>query len=74
MKQSRICPKCGGKEILRIEGKAGAYGAGNNILVGATIFSAVGVHRYLCCSCGYSEEWIDKKDIPALKEKFDIII
>ena len=70
MKHSNRCPKCGSADILRIEGKAGAYGSGNNIMTGATIFSAVLVHRYLCCDCGYSEEWIDKEDIPTLVKKF----
>lgn len=28
------------------------------------------VHRYVCCSCGYSEEWIDKEDIPKLEKKY----
>lgn len=70
MKNSRICPKCGGSNILRIEGNSGAYGSGNNIAVGFTIFTYVKVHRYLCCDCGYSEEWIDKEDIPKLEKKF----
>ncbi len=70
MKHRRICPKCNSSDILRIEGQSKAYGVGNNIPVGMTIFSSVLVHRYLCCGCGYSEEWIDKKDIPKLKEKF----
>lgn len=73
MKKTRKCPKCGGVEILRIQGKAGPYGSGNNIMTGGTIFSAVGVHRYLCCGCGYSEEWIDMEDIPKLKDKFDMV-
>jgi len=67
MKNTLICPKCNSKCILRIPGKAGAYGSGNNIMMGMTIFSAVTVTRYLCCECGYSEEWIDdKKDIERL--------
>ncbi len=70
MKHSKTCPKCGSHDILRIEGQSKAYGAGNNIPVGMTIFSAVLVNRYLCCNCGYSEEWIDKADIPTLKNKF----
>jgi hypothetical protein len=70
MKHSKICPKCNSSDIIRIDGTSKAYGAGNNIPIGMTIFSSVLVHRYLCCSCGYSEEWIDKKDIPRLKEKF----
>jgi len=70
MKNTRICPKCSSTDILRIEGQSKAYGAGNNIPIGMTIFSAVLVHRYLCCSCGFSEEWIDKEDIEALKKKY----
>lgn len=70
MKQSHQCPKCRSTDILRIDGEARAYGAGNNIMVGATIFSAVLVNRYVCCSCGYTEEWIDSEDLPKLKKKF----
>ncbi len=70
MKNTKICPKCGGTDILFVEGNAGAYGAGNNIMTGATIFSAVLVGRYICCKCGYSEEWIDLKDVEKLKKKY----
>ena len=31
MKNTHICPKCNGTDIIKIEGKAGAYGVGNNI-------------------------------------------
>ena len=41
MKNSRTCPKCGGHDILRVPGKSGAYGTGNNIQTGFSIFSAV---------------------------------
>ena len=70
MKNKRFCPKCNSSDILLVPGKAGAYGSGNNIQTGMTIFSAVLVHRYICCSCGYSEEWIDKEDIQKLKKKY----
>lgn len=68
--KSGKCPKCGSLDILRVEGRVGAYGSGNNIQTGLTNFSAVRVPRYVCCSCGYSEEWIDKKDISLLIRKF----
>lgn len=70
MKNSKICPKCESSDILRIKGSAGPYGTGNNIKVGLTSFSAVLVNRYLCCNCGFSEEWIDEVDIPELKRKY----
>lgn len=63
MKHTKICPKCSSSDIIRINGYAGPYGTGNNIMVGSTIFSAVNVNRYICCSCGFTEEWIDNKDI-----------
>ena len=70
MKNSRRCPKCNSHDILVVPGKAGAYGSGNNIQMGMTIFSAVLVDRYVCCKCGYSEEWINQYDIESLKAKF----
>ena len=71
MKNRKICPKCNSTDIIKVPGKAGAYGVGNNIQTGWSNFSAVLVHRYVCCACGYSEEWIDKEDIPRLKEKYE---
>ena len=47
MKQSRVCPKCGGTDILIFEGYAGAYGSGNHIMTGHSIFSAVPIDRPL---------------------------
>lgn len=67
MKNTRICPKCQSSDIVRIDGYAGARGSGNNIMVGMSIFSAVNVNRYICCNCGFTEEWIDKRDIDAVK-------
>ncbi len=70
MKMKNKCPKCGSSDIIMIPGKAGAYGTGNNIQVGWSNFSAVLVDRYVCGECGYSEEWIEKEDLPTLKKKY----
>lgn len=71
MRNSKMCPKCRSTEIVRIPGRSGGYGAGNNIPVGATIFSAIKVTRYLCAACGFSEGWIDSSDdLAKLKEKY----
>ncbi len=67
MKNIRICPKCQSSDIVRIDGNVSSYGAGNNIMIGATIFSAIKVNRYICCKCGFSEEWIDREDIEKVK-------
>lgn len=60
MRNTHACPKCRSTVILQIPG-VGAYGVGNNIPVGWSNFSAVLVTRYLCASCGFSEEWVDDK-------------
>lgn len=67
MKNTKKCPKCQSIDIIRIDGHAGAYASGNNIMLGNTIFSAVNVNRYICCTCGFSEEWIDIEDISTVK-------
>ena len=54
---------------MHIEGRSGGYGGGNDIA--ADFFRTVKVTRYLCGSCGFSEEWIDApEDLEKLKEKY----
>ena len=67
MKNSRMCPKCHSTDIVRINGYTGAYGSGNNVMTGATIFSAVDVNRYICMNCGFTEEWIDREDLEKIR-------
>lgn len=70
MKQTKICPKCQSADVVRVDGYAGAYGSGNNMILGASILSAVNVNRYICRRCGFTEEWIDQEDIQkVLKSK-----
>ena len=71
MKNSNSCSKCQSNDIAVIEGYTGAYGAGNNILTGATVFSGVKVTRFLCLNCGFSEEWVESKDdLEKIKRKY----
>ena len=71
MKNTGTCPKCENKGILKIPGNVGAYGSGNNIKAGFTTLSSVTVTRYLCTTCGYTEEWIDDpSDIAKLKNYY----
>ncbi len=40
-------------------------------MVGVTIFNAVKVTRFLCGSCGFSEEWVESTDdIARIKKKY----
>lgn len=65
MKRTKICPKCSSHEILRVKDTAGEYT--NALIIG--FFSTVYVPRYVCCDCGYVEEWVDTSDLDTLKEK-----
>lgn len=67
MKNERKCPKCGGTDILKIMTDK-VDRSGTRILCG--VFSVVVVPRYVCCGCGYTEEWIAKEDIPKLRKAF----
>jgi predicted nucleic-acid-binding Zn-ribbon protein len=72
MKNSKMCPKCQSTDIIRVPGNATGTGAGNNIIVGSTLFlKFVLVTRYLCGSCGFSEEWIDTpEDIAKIRQQY----
>ena len=67
MKHTNLCPKCSTSDIVRIDGSVSTYGTGNNAILGNTVFSAVKVHRCICCSCGYTEEWIDTDALDRIK-------
>ena len=55
MKNTKVCPKCGGQEIAVMRGKLDT-GYGSR-LRGRR--DNPYVDRYLCCACGYLESWMD---------------
>ncbi|MBR4035588.1 MAG: hypothetical protein IKJ05_02500 [Oscillospiraceae bacterium] len=61
MKITGKCPKCNSSQVLRFDGYHGGYGSGNHLVT--SMFSSVNVNRYVCCSCGFTEEWIDTEDL-----------
>lgn len=61
MKNTKTCPKCQSANIVRFDGRCGPYGVGDYFY--ASALKTVMVHRYVCCGCGYTEQWIDEKDI-----------
>ncbi len=69
MKKSRICPKCQSNDIVCVQGNIGAYGSGNNItLYEGFIHHAVPVTKYICCNCGFVEEWVKKEYIEKIRK------
>jgi predicted RNA-binding Zn-ribbon protein involved in translation (DUF1610 family) len=71
MRTTQVCPKCGSHDIAVIPGGVRVDGADNIIMVGWTILSSIKVTRYLCCECGFSEEWVDDpEDREKIREKY----
>ena len=68
MRNSGKCIKCQSADVLRVPDKMkGTYG--NSIPV--SMFRVAGVTRYVCASCGYSEDWIDSaEDLAKIKLKY----
>ena len=72
MPQFKDMPQMPVDRYHRVPGEARVYGAGNNIVVsGSILFKFVLVMRYVCGSCGFSEEWIDTaEDIAKVRKKY----
>lgn len=72
MKRTRACPKCGSENIARIPDN-GRYANGNNIYLRSAVVLAgrIPMIKYVCCDCGYVEEWIESKaDLEKIRERF----
>lgn len=69
MKQSAVCPKCSGLQILRVPSSGGD---GDNVIAyGWSTFSYIPVTRYICATCGYCEDWVDSsEDLQRLVKKY----
>ena len=59
MKNTKKCPKCGANVIFLI--RENAHSA-----IPTSIFSSVGIYRYICGKCGYTEEWVDEEGLQKL--------
>jgi hypothetical protein len=70
MKNSKRCSKCSSYDVVRAPGRSQGYGIGNNISVGFALFSQVVVTKYVCCSCGFIEDWVDNPhDLAKIKKQ-----
>lgn len=56
MKKSGKCPKCGGTKL-----KIGQRSGQGGIILGW--FTSVRTDAYLCCGCGYVEEYATEKHL-----------
>lgn len=71
MKNSANCPKCQSQNIIEIPNKAGKIGKWNNTVIW-TGLKHVDVTKYLCGTCGFSEEWVEnEEDIKKIFERYN---
>ncbi len=63
MKNTNTCPKCHSQEIMRIPDLN--YFSDNHYsnIIPTGLFSVARakITRYICISCGFSEEWVESK-------------
>lgn len=71
MRDTGICPKCGGAHVVQI--KASVWSRGYSyIYVG--VFTYLYPSKYICSDCGFIESYIDDpKDLNKLKGKFRFV-
>lgn len=63
MKSTKRCPKCGSYDIARIPDNQNRHASGNNIYTSTfTLLGKIPVIRYVCCECGYVENWVEQRN------------
>lgn len=69
MKQSKQCPKCHSTNLVRYSenDNTSSKSYSTSIALGNPVWELVKINRYICCECGYTEEWIDKKDLEKIR-------
>lgn len=62
MKNAKCCPKCNSRNIVRVPDNPGRHASGNNIYTSTfTLMKKIPVIRYVCCDCGYVEDWVETR-------------
>ncbi len=86
MKRTRKCPKCESMEVVHAKSGMGGIGVIVGpprdplhdpglkaevlaALRGGSMFEAQ-LERYVCCSCGYTEEWVPDKELSRLRHAY----
>ncbi len=59
MKNTKCCPKCGSKNIACVPDNAHRYLANSIAITKAAWVKRIPVARYVCCDCGYVENWVE---------------
>ena len=66
MKINKVCPKCGGTDIVKLI--SDLYDE-PNLDLGLFVGGIVRISKYICCDCGFKEEWAEDEDLPKLRKR-----
>ena len=69
MKKNKKCPKCKSNNIVGFSGLSSFFKRTetNMNLLSVSPFCCVPKDTYVCCNCGYSEEWIREGDLETIQ-------
>ncbi len=59
MRTTGRCPKCGSSDLVRVPDDAHRYLANSICITKLVTVERVPVARYVCCGCGYVEDWVE---------------
>ena len=59
MKNTKCCPKCKSQNIVRVPDDAHRYLANSICITKVAWVKRIPVARYVCCDCGYVENWVE---------------
>lgn len=72
MKNTHICPKCGSHNIVRVPDDAHRYLANSICITKAVTVERIPVARFVCCGCGYVENWVEtQRELAKIERTFD---
>lgn len=71
MKNTARCPKCGSHNLVRVPDDAHRYLSNSISITKVAWVKRVPVARYVCCDCGYVEDWVEtQKDLETLRREY----
>lgn len=71
MKNTTCCPKCGSKNMVCVPDNTHRYLANSIAITNVAWVKRIPVARYVCCDCGYVENWVENRhELAKLKETF----
>lgn len=59
MKNRGVCRKCKSRDIIRVDSSEGGSGV---IFLSYGGLESIALTRFLCGSCGFTEEWLDNEE------------